>query len=227
MDKIKLNISEIQKYSELIFIKKKTIVNSFFNKKLNKDIFIKELYKEVSSDHGYEHIVEVIKNGETLLNRELNLNEFLALVFHDIGNIYSRESHEEIGAISCKLLLSNFLTKEDIENISQSIRKHRGSYTGNFQNELEELVSSADRGRPQALDKHIRRSYNFAINKKGISHEDAIYHALIHIKNKYGENGYAKFPNLYLNFYKNELISFQKDIANLTLDDVKLIINKN
>ena len=44
-----------------------------------------------------------------------------------------------------------------------------------------------------------------------------------HLKSKYGTNGYANFPKSHQKIFKKELEKFQKQINNITVEEIERI----
>lgn len=188
-----------------------------------KVILVETLYGNAKDKaHGTEHIYNVLADAKMLKGSNLNTYETLAVIFHDCGNEVDRDEHHNIGAEYINDILKE-LNYKDRDVVKMAIKEHRASYKGEFFSEVSELLSSADRGKPDNLAYTLKRSYDYAV-KHGDSHEDAILHAVDHIEAKYGRNGYAKFPPLYLNFYKSTIHKFWDDIDKLTVEKAKYMI---
>lgn len=188
----------------------------------DRNVIIDMLYGD-SKAHGKEHIHTVLENAIAIKGDELNLEESLAIMFHDVGNRICRKSHEIHSATIFRKYAAGYLGVDIIHRITKAIVKHRGSYKGKFDNELEELVSSADRGRPDKIEDIILRSYRYAIDELKKSEEEAISRAFIFVINKYGPNGYANYPDMYRRHHKEELIKMQDRIGTLELKDVMFL----
>lgn len=170
--------------------------------------------------HGVKHIHDVLGAAYELKKETLTSSEILAIVFHDVAVELGRNGHE----INSKNYWLEFVvpnTTQPIDPaIAEAIAEHRASFKGSFTSKVSELVSAADRGCPKSLDNIIGRSYTYAIDN-GASHEEALEHALAHIKHKYGKTGYANFPPIYKEHYKIELEKFYRDIENLNIETVR------
>lgn len=181
---------------------------------------IRILYPEDNA-HGIDHIYNVLENA-LIINEHEELYIpgrliIIASVFHDCGNIEDRKKHEVIGSE----FLYDILTRIGLSNnikvmLRDAVLFHRASFKGEFgDNKLAELLSSADRGKPDNLEDLISRSKKYAMKELNMNEEDAQKHAIAHMHEKYGRNGYAKLPDIYINYYKEEVESLWNAIDNL------------
>lgn len=185
-----------------------------------------ELYPmKKDSSHGVNHInsvdslsVEMYNKLMKARNKEVNpidiLKLRLAATFHDCTSEKDRENHEISGAKVFKKLASNVFPSSIVNEVVKMIEHHRASYEGLFGSELEEIISSADRGEPATLDSRIERSFKYA-SERGKNSKEAWMHAIDHMKEKFGRNGYQKLPNIYLSFYKDKILKLWKEIDHL------------
>lgn len=172
--------------------------------------------------HGTDHIYNVLADAKKIKGSNLSVAETLAIIFHDAGNEVDRDDHEKIGANYFMEIISG-IKYTDTLKVAHAIREHRASYKGKFSSPVSELLSSADRGKPDSLAYTLKRSYDYAV-KHGDNHEEAINHAIKHIKEKYSRNGYARIPNMYKQYYKDILIKFWDEIDNFTPEQAKRMI---
>jgi hypothetical protein len=190
----------------------------------------KKYYQNVES-HGWGHVIDVLTRATAMVKLDnthqdtLTIAEFAAICFHDAGlKKYGRDKHEIYSAkIAAQELKKLKFNTEDINLISCAIKEHRASYKGKFTSSISDLVSSADRNAPN-LNEMLFRSYSYHI-ENGKSHEDAITEAFKHIPDKYGKNGYARFPDYYMLRYKQDLAKLQNKLQTITRAEVASIIN--
>ena len=190
----------------------------------------KKYYQNVES-HGWGHVIDVLTRATAMVKLDnthqdtLTIAEFAAICFHDAGlKKYGRDKHEIYSAkIAAQELKKLKFNTEDINLISCAIKEHRASYKGKFTSSISDLVSSADRNAPN-LNEMLFRSYSYHI-ENGKSHEDAITEAFEHIPDKYGKNGYARFPDYYMLRYKQDLAKLQNKLQTITRAEVASIIN--
>lgn len=134
---------------------------------------------------------------------------------------------------------------EDRTNIVNAVKEHRGSYTGEYSSLLSELISSADRGTPRlrniikrihqcSNDPRLTMRNNLATNgvnivfsdKPGdnlkdksdalrITYGEIVYKTFIHLVEKYSIYGYARYPNIYRTYFKDELCDMYDEINHI------------
>lgn len=189
--------------------------------KLNRAL-VKELYKHHDAAHTYSHIEDVYRNACNILQfigEKMTPVLLNAIMFHDVMAAKDRDNHHNAGA---KWVLDNAerYNIEDAEIVAQCIREHRASFAGKFSSFEAEVLSSADRGRPDSAMALIERSYQYARTKQNKEHSDAVFHAIEHIAEKYGRNGYARKPDIYQKVYAKDLKKLYNDIDNLKYDEV-------
>ncbi|MEG2092137.1 hypothetical protein [Cetobacterium sp.] len=190
----------------------------------NRSIVIETIYNDFGA-HGISHIKDVLKSGATIKGAKLNLEEELAIIFHDCGNKINRKMHHILSAEIFREVCDNLLDNLTIERVANAIQKHRASYNGDFDNDLEELLSSSDRGNPDDIKNIVVRSYKYGLEELKLSESASVNHALEHIKNKYSREGYAKYPDMYLKFYSDQMNTFYKAVDDLKLKDILEIIH--
>jgi hypothetical protein len=103
------------------------------------------------------------------------------------------------------------LSQEELSMVAYAVLEHRGSFKGEFYSPLSEIISSADRGKPD-IEFIIKRSMKY--NRQNVKN---VYK---HIKTKYATDGYAKYPDLYQEIFKDELKTFKKLVDDLTIEKI-------
>ena len=168
-----------------------------------------ENYKLNDAGHQIDHAESVCDLG-LAINTKLQLglserNIITAAYMHDIfanmNDKQQRSKHQELSylaVLDTKWIDNTFIDNDDdIINVALACREHRASFRGEYSSLLSELIASADRGFP-----------NFrAYLKRGLLHHgvDNLDDAIDHLKKKYGRDGYAKYPELYAKYFKDEL----------------------
>lgn len=106
------------------------------------------------------------------------------------------------------------------EKVAYACAEHRASYNGDFSSQFSELINSADRGFPGDVTKLLRRSFKHRrdINPETPSKEVLVL-TLEHMKEKAGTNGYARYPDLYMQVFAEKLKEQKEEIDNLTFGD--------
>lgn len=101
--------------------------------------------------------------------------------------------------------------------VADAVREHRASWKFGYSSQFSELIACADRGCP-VYDNYFHRSYQFAISKQNLTPKLATIHAVKHLQDKYGLDGYAKYPDLYTKLYERELFNLRQIIYKKYLD---------
>lgn len=196
------------------------------------------VYKLNDSAHSVEHLEDVLSTAVTILERiayktisvEDRVSAFVAILFHDVTATTDRDNHQNSGAEAFDRIMNtvvrqsrNRLVRDaavagryniDISKAKAAIREHRASYKGDFTSIVSEIVSGADRGIPQPTEENVKhkiaKSYRYHIEKLHESEDESRINSLIHIKEKYGTKGYAKYPDIYEKAFKDELGAFRR-----------------
>lgn len=173
---------------------KETELNKELVEYIENDIF--PLYDRNEEGHGIGHIKTVIKRSlELASNYDVNLNMVYTIAsYHDLGHYIDRKTHELISA-------DIFMKDENVRKwfndeqriiIKEAIEDHRASSDHKPRTIYGMIVSTADRTIVD-IDNTIKRSYFYGKrNYAGLSEEEQIERVYEHLKEKYGENGYAK-----------------------------------
>lgn len=185
---------------------------------------------EVSYSHGSKHIDDVMNLGVMLLQDNIERFEtekevktlFMSIILHDCTRNIDKKNHEESAEEFINILMDYskvfsliiMYNNIDVNQMILAIREHRASYKGEFSSPISELLSSSDRGNPESLDDRITRSFNYA-KEHGKNDYDAWTHAIDHMKEKFGRNGYQKLPKMYIDFFKDKIEKLWDDIDKL------------
>lgn len=167
-------------------------------------------YSNNDKGHQYPHAVSVMLLALSMweswdLRNKVNVTDLItAALLHDVGIKYGREYHhfESRRMLECSdlnlwftELVNEFSLNRD--QILCAVEEHRASYKGVFSYPLCELISSADRGTPDFYEIAKRVSV-CSINRDGTG-------GITHVIEKYGRDGYARWPELYRKHFKVEL----------------------
>ena len=169
---------------------------------MNKDLIeyieneIFPLYSRNEEGHGINHIKTVIKRSlELAKDYDVNLDiVYTVASYHDLGHYIDRNKHEIISAeIFMKdEKIKQYFTDEQRKIIKEAIEDHRASSNHEPRTIYGKIISTADRTIID-IDNTIKRSYSYGKrNYIGLSEEEQIERVYLHLKDKYGENGYAK-----------------------------------
>lgn len=179
---------------------------------------IVDLYKYNDTAHGIDHVLKVMSRAMVIsekLNMIYDRKTELACLLHDIGCWVNRKEHHEIGAQMVMGLsktsqgkqLFRGMSDDDMKDIYEAIRSHRGSWEYAFYSELGELVSASDREPParslkELLETKIYRSMQYAKSHDiGKDINERYFYAVQHVSEKYGSCGYARKSDVYLRVY--------------------------
>jgi len=110
------------------------------------------------------------------------------------------------------------LKREELKRVAHAVLEHRASFKGEYYSLLSEIISSADRGLPD-LESVVVRSMRF-------NNGDA-QNVYEHILDKYGTKGYAKYPKVYKETFKEQLEQFQNEADKITVEEIEMIWNRS
>lgn len=160
------------------------------------DRVIVQEYRNFDGAHQVSHAREVINNAMYLSQFYPELNPSLvytAAGFHDLGLSGPRESHHLLSGkiIRNDLNLKKWFTDEEIEEIAMAAEDHRSSSQNPPRTLLGKIVSEADRviDANRTLERTLRFGKD---NYPGLTKEDQIKRAMLHITEKYGPSGRIK-----------------------------------
>lgn len=170
--------------------------------------------------HQIKHFTNVEICGNEIMRR-LGLDfdpKLIMLVahFHDMF-AHQRHNHHELSAkwvqgTDYPIIVD--LTVGERMDVFWGCLQHRASYRGGFNSKFAELMNAADRELPGDVPAMVERAVQYRIGK-GMTREDAWGPAVLHIKEKFGVEGYANFPRPYIEAFRDELTQQRIDIKNL------------
>lgn len=170
--------------------------------------------------HRVTHFMAVEECGNSInLKLELGFDpKLIQLVafFHDMF-AWSRNNHHEMSAqwvISTDHPILANLSPRERSDVYWGCLQHRASFKGIFANQFAELMNAADREIPGNVIQMLNRAHQFRL-AKGMSGDEAQAGAIAHIKEKFGTGGYARYPDLYLKAFGDELAAQRIEIDNL------------
>ena len=183
------------------------------------ETYIFPQYREDTSGHGLSHIQYVIRRALDFAKSEnVNLNMiYAAAAFHDIGHAENPKIHE---ILSAKLFLQDafmqkYFLKEDQCIIAQAIEDHRASNPHSPRSIYGKILSTADRSTD--VKDFLQRTHAYSVeHNPEISFQEHAKRAYAHMKEKYGNKGYAKTF-----LYDEEYNAFKNEIDTLLLDKKK------
>lgn len=152
--------------------------------------------------HQIEHFHEVESCGNAI-NNTLGLNYDPKLIlyvayFHDLF-AWSRENHHRLSGEfirgTCHPLIKKLSSSERID-VAIACEEHRASFKGRFTTQFSMLMNCADRGFPNDVPALLERAIQYRLGK-GDTRVEALPTSVQHLKEKYGRNGYAVYPEMY------------------------------
>jgi hypothetical protein len=166
--------------------------------------FFKEFYLSNDDAHQISHADDVCDLALTINKKlgDLYSEEYIILASyaHDIySDELGRKNHHKLAysyIMNTKSAIFETISDEGKGIIACAVFEHRASYTGDFTSKLSEIISAADRGVPNYKD-----IYNRALKYAKGDHNQTELHMI----DKYGRNGYAKYPDAYIKIFKEEL----------------------
>lgn len=170
--------------------------------------------------HRVEHFLKVEECGLIIADRldlrfDYQLITYVAF-FHDMF-AWSRDNHHEMSARwieTTSYPLISSLPKIDKKMVASGCLQHRASFKGSYDGKFSEMMASADREVPGNVARMVERAVQYRIGK-GYSRADAMKPAVDHIKEKFSESGYCRYPNMYLEVFGEELAEQRREIRNL------------
>ena len=141
------------------------------------------------------------------INKKLGLGypERLILVvayLHDLF-AWSRDNHhllseEFVRGTENHLLQKYCHSPEEFAMVSKACGQHRASFNGKFYNSFCELMNAADREAPKSLDSMIARAVMYHMDRNTTAtFEEAQVVSEHHMYEKFGREGYARYPMMY------------------------------
>lgn len=154
------------------------------------------LYNRNEEGHGINHIRTVIRRSlELAQNYDVDLDMVYTIAaYHDLGYYIDRKTHEIISAemFMKDEKIKQWFTDKQRNIIKEAIEDHRASNDHEPRTIYGKIVSTADR-KIISIDNTIKRTYSYGKrNHVNLSEEEQIERVYQHLKEKYGESGYAK-----------------------------------
>lgn len=195
-------------------------INNKLREHIEQDVFPE--YQKNEPAHNLEHIQYVIersfKFAQTVPDINLDMVYTIA-AYHDIGHHIDPKRHEIVSAeiMQKDKKLKQFFSEEELKTIKEAIEDHRASSDHEPRSIYGKIVSTADRN--NTVESCLFRSYSYGKRlHPDYSDEQLFERAYDHLKDKFGENGYAKF------FFKDEEYEkFLAEIRELLSDKEKFI----
>lgn len=179
-----------------------------------------DMWEHNDQAHRMKHFEEVYQCG-IHINAELNLGVdekliMFAAYFHDLF-AWSRANHHVLSYNFIKTtdhpLIEKHLNEDERELVALGCLHHRASNDKPFQCEFDQLINAADRGFPGDVRGMLNRAVQYHQTKNpdlpiAQRHDTAVQH----LKDKYGPDGYARYPKMYTDVFGEALYQQQRDI---------------
>lgn len=198
------------------------MVNESLKKYIEEVIFPQ--YELNDMGHNIDHIMYVIDRSLKFASEveDINLDMVYTIAsYHDIGHHIDAKNHE---VVSAKILgedqkLKEYFSKEEIDEMVCAVEDHRASLEYEPRSVYGKIVSSADRN--TLIEVPLKRTYAYRIEHNPESSlEQIIEESRLHLKNKFGKEGYAT-EKMY--FEDNDYKLFLKEIAELVDNEEEFI----
>lgn len=184
--------------------------------------------------NSWEHVQQDIANGvllvRKLMHRNLTLQEYATILYHDCGckSMYPEKEGHGLRGVEIaipELKKCGFFTNKEIEEIRIAILEH--DETTNPKNlhssDLSDLLASADTNPPD-IPWILNKSYVWGIRHGINDHDKNIQNVVDYMKKENGTKGNMVYPKLYTEYYKEEIKQMKEFFDNLTFDECKKII---
>jgi len=179
-------------------------------------------YQKNEPAHNLSHIKYVIDRSFKFAQTVPNINYdivYVVAAYHDIGHHIDPKKHELVSAeiMQKDQELKKFFSEDELKIIKEAIEDHRASSDHEPRSIYGKIVSTADRN--NSVNSCLERSYFYGKKLHPEYSDDELFNrAYEHLKQKFGENGYAKF------FFKDEEYEkFLTDIRKLLSNKEKFI----
>lgn len=169
--------------------------------------------------HREPHFQEVFLTAREINDTlQLGIPEYQMLLvayFHDLF-AWSRFNHHILSHAFVDTgdwWKFHFLNPVERGEVAEACFQHRASYKGVFTCRLSELMNSADRERPSNVETMLKRAIQYRLGKNPDATVDSVYsESLKHLWEKFGPNGYARYPEMYLKVYGEKVSQIRKAI---------------
>ncbi len=193
-----------------------TKINDEIREHIENNVFPE--YQKNEPAHNLSHIKYVIDRSFKFAQTVPNINYdivYVVAAYHDIGHHIDPKKHELVSAeiMQKDQELKKFFSEDELKIIKEAIEDHRASSDHEPRSIYGKIVSTADRN--NSVNSCLERSYFYGKKLHPEYSDDELFNrAYEHLKQKFGENGYAKF------FFKDE------EYEKLLTDIRKLLSNK-
>lgn len=182
------------------------------------------LYQYNDDAHQMNHFDSVYACGVAIRNwHRLPYRDELIMVAAYAHDLFAwfRDTHHEQSATFVNARMSTIfedvLSTEELVWLEHACREHRASFKGEFSCGFSELFNAADRELPYGVEALVERAMGFVDRDNPMAKGDDFdvrnrHRAITHIYEKFGTNGYARYPELYKTAFKDELLEQQVEV---------------
>lgn len=191
-----------------------------------------ERYKDMrDQSHGWDGHVKHVVNNAVDINEKLGLGLrvellMLAAAWHDVAQETHRETHHLEGAlqfIEAADRLAPSLSMWERYQVTWAIREHRASYTDDYSTMYSEVISAADRGKPDA-QLIINRAWYHTQSKGVVDDRECAIAVAAHMREKFSSTGYQRLPELYIRYWGDGITAVQTYFDDITADEVLAVM---
>lgn len=185
-------------------------------------------YRKNDAAHLEDHAINVVLHADEIIDRFPELQKqrhviLTAALLHDVKCHVNRDKHHILGALAVyrEYIDAHFVSRhcfryQEVTMIEEAVLEHRASWNHKRSHDVSECVAAADRGKPE-LFTYLRRAvrYRYAqLVEDTVLTEDIkvtiINDSLVHMREKFGENGYA-----WRTMPKYTLLMYEANIAEM------------
>lgn len=178
-------------------------------------------------DHAHAVMRDAVHIAGLISAQHLIPQLIAAAYYHDIHRLtpdtHNVLAYEEVFSDSDFIKGIGAAENDDeIHAIALACLEHRASWSGEYSGVVSEIIAAADRGAPDRTDVNfrMRRSYLYGRDTLGMCHLTAQQHAMRYVKDLYGVNGNARYPQIYKTVYAHELLAQAVRIDKTLVSDV-------
>lgn len=177
--------------------------------------------------HDWSH-VEAVAKAALIISRHFQIPPtalILAAITHDTYSGIDRVNHHLLSAQWVREVLPSTKHAPWTYEVALCCEQHRASYKGEYTSELQEAFASADRGilHEDSIHDVVKRSYAFT-KAKGATHEECLKTVVAHMAEKFGNKGYVKWPDMYMEVFQKEVAILKDAADSMTIEKVNSIL---
>ena len=188
---------------------------------------MRKMEQNQDPSHDWRHVRDVARAAYRVAHwAGIQLQPLLlAAVTHDTYSGIDRVNHHLLSGAWVREVLPSTFHGDWTETVALCCEQHRASYKGEYTGIYQEAFASADRGMltMDSINDVIKRSHQYS-SARTADPDEAIRMVVVHMPEKFGTKGYAKWPNLYRDVFSNELAALQVSADQVTEAQVRHIL---